>query len=173
KGLQEEATLIAVDLWLHEQDAGYFGRVEHHPLALLFGDCLEVDAVLVVLHGLRLAQEVVARQPAEAESDLLRASHLESLPLLDRLDEIPRLKQRFVRSRIEPCDATAESLDKEIPGPEVGSIHVGDLKFATRGRTQRGGDIEDPIVIKIEAGDRPMGAGHLRLLFDPERTAFL
>src|SRR5215469_12353515 len=84
------------------------------PLALLFGDGLEVDAVVVALHGLRFAQEIVAGEPTEAEGDLLGAGDLEALPLLDRLDEVGRLEQRLVGSGIEPRDAAAEPLDEEI-----------------------------------------------------------
>src|ERR1700678_93365 len=50
---------------------------------------------------------------AGAEGDLLRTTHFQSLPTLDRLDEHRRLEQRFVGAGIQPRNTTTQDLDPQ------------------------------------------------------------
>ena len=70
--------------------------------------------------------------PAIAECDFLGATDLESLPILDGLDEIGRLVQRLVGSRIQPGEATPQLLQLQRIIMQVALVEVGDFQFATR-----------------------------------------
>src|SRR5262249_11545311 len=68
--------------------------------------------------------------------DLLRAAHLQSLPLLDRLDEHRGLQQRLMRAGIKPGYAAAEELHTEYAERQIGSVDVGDFELPAGRRFQ-------------------------------------
>ena len=72
--------------------------------------------VLAVIVGKRGGEPLDFRGRDEAHpvGDLLDAGDLQALPLLDRLHEIRGLEQRLVRARVEPGEAAAEDLDREL-----------------------------------------------------------
>ncbi len=45
---------------------------------------------------------------------LFQTGHLQSLSLLNHLDEGRRLGERIVRTRIEPCETAAEQVDLQL-----------------------------------------------------------
>ena len=51
--------------------------------------------------------------PAVLPRDLLQAGDLETLPLLDGLDEVGRLEEGLGRAGVQPSGAAAEALDVE------------------------------------------------------------
>ena len=59
-----------------------------------------------------------------------------------------------MRAGIEPGKTSAEHLDIEISPLHVDAIDVGDLELAARRGLQLGGDLDDLVIIEIEARDR-------------------
>jgi hypothetical protein len=55
---------------------------------------------------------------AHIERDLLRAGHLQVLPLLDRLDEGRGLQESLVGAGVEPGHPAAELLDVQLAARE-------------------------------------------------------
>src|SRR2546425_11186386 len=106
----------------------------------------EVLAVEILLHRGGDAQDVLGRDVAHLEGDLLDAGHHEPLPLLDRLDERRGLKQRLVGPGVEPRDSAAEALDVEGAGRQVRQVDVGDLELTARRGPEPGGDAGDLVV---------------------------
>ena len=68
--------------------------------------------------------------------DLLNASHLEPLALLDDAHEHAGIEQRIVRAGIEPGRAASQALDVQRALREVGAVEVGDLQLPACGRFQ-------------------------------------
>ncbi len=96
---------------------------------------------------------IVRADEALAQGDLLDAGDLQPLPLLDGLDEVGGLEQRFVRARVEPGEAAAEELDVQLPRSQVDAVDVGDFQLAARRGLQAGGDLDHLVVVEVEAGD--------------------
>ena len=74
--------------------------------------------------------------------------------------------QGFVCASIEPRKTSAEDLDEQVTSLHVGPVDIGDLQLAARRRFERCGDIEDVVVVEIEAGDRDFGFRLGRLFLD-------
>ena len=69
---------------------------------------------------------------------------------------------------VEPGEAAAQQLDLQLAALEIAVVDVGDLELAARRRLEAGGDVEDAVVVEIEAGD---GVVRRRLLgFSSIRT---
>src|SRR5439155_19777125 len=131
----------------------------------------QVLAVLALLEALGLAAHVVRGDEAHVERDLLRAGHLQVLPLLDRLDEGRGLQQSLVGASVEPDHPAAELLDVQLAEREVGAVDVGDLELAARRGPEPGGDLQHAVVVEVETGDRVVRARLFRLLLEPDRLA--
>src|SRR5215831_9462761 len=99
---------------------------------LRFGldEAQQILPVRIVFHRARDPEHGIARDVAHAERDLLHARDHQPLPLLDRVDEVRRVEERRVGSRIEPGDSAAELLDLELAAPQIRGVHVGDLELA-------------------------------------------
>ena len=69
----------------------------------------------------------------------------------DRFDEVRRLQQRVVRAGVEPGEAAAEELDVQLPALEIVAVDVGDLQLAAGRGLQAGGDVDDLVVVEIQA----------------------
>jgi hypothetical protein len=82
------------------------------------------------------------RDVALAQCDLLRAGDAQALALLQDLDEMAGLDQRGMRAGVEPGEAAAEHLDKQVATLEIDLVHVGDLDLATRRRLDAGRDVD-------------------------------
>jgi len=75
------------------------------------------------------AQLRVIDEP-EVVRDLLGAGDLQTLPQLDRLDEIRRLQQRLLGTRVEPRETAPELLDAQFADLQIHAIEVGDLQLS-------------------------------------------
>jgi hypothetical protein len=64
---------------------------------------------------------------------------------------------------VEPGEAAPQHLDEQLAAFEVGAIDVGDFEFAPSRRPDRGGNVEDVIVVEIKAGDGDIRFRRLRL----------
>ena len=85
--------------------------------------------------------------------NLFDAGDLETLAQLDGLDERGGLEERLVSAGVEPREASRERLDVELAAGEVLAVDVGDLELTSCGGPERGGDLDDLVVVEIEAGD--------------------
>src|SRR4029077_8101099 len=104
------------------------------------GERDQVLAIGVLAQWLSQREQLRPRDPATLEGDLLGAGDLQTLALLDRLDEVRRLQKRFVRPGIQPRIAATEALDHELAALQVAAVEIGDLELATR-RGREGGGI--------------------------------
>ena len=72
---------------------------------------------------------------------------------------------------IEPGEAAAQDLDRQLAARQIGAVDVGDLELAARRRLEACGDAHHIVVVEIEAGHRDVGARPLRFLLDRQRAA--
>src|SRR5260221_13033613 len=84
-------------------------------------------AIALELRGQRFEPRIV--DPAEPPGDLLGTGDLETLPGLDRGDELGRLAQAFRRAGVEPGEAAPELLDLEPLRPRILVVKIGDLQL--------------------------------------------
>ena len=63
--------------------------------------------------------------------------------------------QTVVRPRIEPGIAASQSLNPQIAAFKIDIVDAGNLQFAAVGGLDGSRDIDDFIVIEIQAGDSP------------------
>ena len=107
--------------------------------------------------------------PAVPPGDLLRATDLEPLALLERMNELAGFEKALGRAGVEPGIAAAERFDGQNAALEVRGVEVSDLEFATLTRAEASGNVDDRLIVKIEAGDGEATAGLRRLLDDRAR----
>ena len=103
------------------------------------------------------AAELVGVDIAEAVGDLLGAGDLEALAVLDGLDEVGGVEQGVVGAGIEPGEAAAEDLGAEFAAVEVPGVDVGDFELAARAGLEIAGNVDDLVVVEIDAGDSIAG----------------
>src|SRR6266542_4284078 len=141
----------------HRADAG------HHPRTRLVAvrrspslSLQQIQEVLAVGVGQAVGErlELTSSDEALVIGDLFDAGDLETLPELDGLDEGGGLQERLMRSRVEPREPSREGLDVELAAGQVLTIDVRDLELAARGRPEGSGDVDDLVVVEIEAGHR-------------------
>src|SRR5262249_11067379 len=114
----------------------------------------------------RQAAQIVRVNKTARISNFLRTADQESLPVLNRANELRCLQQRIMASGVEPGIAAPELDDMKFLAFEVAPIDVCDLKFAAGRGAQAGGDVEHIVVVEVEAGDRPVRQELRRLLDD-------
>mgnify|MGYP000172639273 CR=1 FL=1 len=117
--------------------------------------------------------DLLSRDVAHAIGNLFEAGDLEALAGLDSLDEGCSLQQGVVRAGIEPGVAAAHGLDVELVAREVSLIDVGDLELAARAGLEVFGDVDDAVVVEVEAGDGVAALGLDGLLFEADGAAVL
>src|SRR5206468_5573079 len=105
-------------------------------------------------------------------SNLFDARHHQTLALLDRLDVVVRLQQRLVGAGIEPRDTARQLFDVQLTAFEIGAVDVGDLELAPGRRLQRGGDVDDLIVVEIQPRYCIRRFGGRGLFLDADRASF-
>src|SRR5271165_239403 len=133
----------------------------------------QVFAVAALGVALRERVELLARDVTEPQRDFLETGDPQSLPLLEDLHEVARFDERSMGAGVEPGEAAAENLYEQVAALEIGAVDVGDLEFAAAGRLDRRGDVDDVVVVEIEAGHREIRFRQLRLLLDRVRAAVL
>ena len=72
---------------------------------------VQVFAVLIFLQWNSQLCQLLLVNESISPSDLFGAGDLESLPVLERRNEVPRFEQAFVRAGIQPGIATLHDLD--------------------------------------------------------------
>ena len=81
-------------------------------------------------------------------------------------DEVGRLADGVDRAGVQPDIATAHLLHAERAAPQIFGVDVGDLQLAPRRGLYGRGNVQDFVVVKIEAGDSPAGFRLAGLFFD-------
>ena len=76
-----------------------------------------------------------------------------------------------MRARVEPRIAAAEARDPQIALLQISVVDVGDFKLAAGRRLYVRRNVENGIVVEIQAGDGPVGLGLGRFLLDRFRRA--
>src|SRR5438045_5792847 len=72
---------------------------------------------------------------------------------------------------VEPGIAAPELRDVKRSLLQIGSVDVGDLELAARGRPKRRGNFDHVAIVEIEAGDGPVRLRRPRLFLDRQRAA--
>ena len=80
---------------------------------------------------------------------------LEVLPHFDRSDEFGRIEQCFVGTGIELGIDAPESLGRQEPSPEIDVVDIGDFEAPTRRVLNRGRDLDNRSIVKMEPMSRP------------------
>src|SRR4028118_1275489 len=65
-----------------------------------------------------------------------------------------------------PAEPAPEPLDPKPAGVQISAVDVCDLKLAAVRGGQAGSDVEDGVIVEVEAGDRPIALRVRRLLLD-------
>ena len=82
----------------------------------------------------------------------------------DGADIFRRLAHGLMGTGVEPGIPTAHFFDVQIVIFQIHLVDVCDFQLATRRRRDIGGDVEHPIVIKIQAGNSPVRGWVFRFL---------
>ena len=111
----------------------------------------QILAIVVLLKRLGELVDLLSRDVAHAVGNLFEAGDLEALAGLDGLDKGCGLQQGVVGAGIEPGVAAAHGLDVELMAREVCLVDVGDLELTAGRRLYCLRDIDDVLVVEIEA----------------------
>ena len=117
--------------------------------------------------------DLLSRDVAHAVGDFFEAGDLEALAGLDGLDEGCGLQQGVVGAGVKPGVAAAHGLDVELVAREVGLVDVGDLELTACRWLYRLRDVDDVLIVEIEAchGEIRLRLGWL--LLEAHSLAFL
>src|SRR4029079_19004891 len=96
---------------------------------------------------------------AHPERNFFGAGDLRCLAAFESADKRGGLKQAVGRSRVEPGIAAAHDFDAKLASIEIGAVDVGDFKLSTPGGLDARGNVDHPLIIKIEAGHGPVRPG--------------
>src|SRR5450759_2820277 len=115
---------------------------------------VQVGAVAALDEWVGQVGQLGVRQPPVAPGDLLDAADLEPLPDFHDVDELAGLEQALERAGVEPCRATRQNGDVQVPTRQVVLVDPGDLELAAVAGCQVPGDLDDVVVVEVEPGDR-------------------
>src|SRR5450830_1659655 len=143
--------------------AGFFSSL----LALVaLEQSRQVRTVSRLDEGLCSRLEFSVRQEAPPPRDLLRATDLEALAMLDRPHVVGGLQQRVERSRVEPSSPPWKNVDLQATLLEVDAVDVGDLVLAAGRRREVVRDGDDIVVVEVQTRNSEVALRLRRLLFE-------
>ena len=122
------------------------------PLALQ--QLQQIGAVAGLEQSLCARGQLVVVDEADPPRHLLGNADLQTLPPLDGAHVVAGIQQRVERSGVQPRGAAGEHLDRQPALVEVGLVDVGDLVFASRRGLQRSRDLDDVVVVEVQARER-------------------
>src|SRR4029079_17187746 len=117
--------------------------------------------------------EVLVREEAHPPADLLGDADANALTSLQRPDEVAGVVERVKGAGVEPCGSPREHLDLELATVEVDPVEVGDLELATGRRSQAAGEVDDLVVVEVEAWHGVRALRLRRLLLQRQGAAFV
>lgn len=97
--------------------------------------------------------QVVLADVAAQIGDFLEAGDVASGVVLDLLDRLGRVQQIIGRARVKPGKITIQLDDMKLVAAQVFQIDVRDFEFAARRGFQAARDVDDLVIIKIDARD--------------------
>ena len=97
---------------------------------LFLEKAMEIVAVGAVSHGLGCFLELCSGNVFHAKSDLLETGDLETLALLNDLDEVGGLHKGFMSARVEPGNAAAKLFNVGSDLLGVNAVEICDLQFS-------------------------------------------
>src|SRR5579862_565681 len=119
----------------------------------LFPQKLEqVSAVAAVFHSASDLLNVLRGNVSGAISNLLGASHHQSLPFLNGLNVERGIHERLVRASIQPCHAASHYYYFQLSSVQVSPVDIRDLEFAARTGLQRFRNLYNLVIVEIETG---------------------
>src|SRR5215218_2882097 len=131
---------------------------------------IEVPAVTALQKRLGQRGQLTVIDPPGSPGDLLDASDLEALAVLDHAHVLGGLHHRLEGARVEPRGAAIENLHVERPGVEVPLVDGADLELPTSTRRNRLRDLHHPVVIEVESRYRVVALRLGGLLLDGDGT---
>ncbi len=106
-----------------------------------------------------------------SKGNLFNTTHLEPLATLDDLYELGGLHEAFEGPGVKPGRASVHDLDAELTAPQVLAVDVGDFVLAAGRGLEVGGDVDDLVVVEVQAGHRVITLRLCGLFFDREGLA--
>ena len=97
-----------------------------------FQQAAKILAVSVGAVRLRQRLKLGGINETKLERYLFRTGNLQSLALLNGLNEGRSLQKRVMRARIEPCHAAAKDFCRKPATLKIPAVHIGDLQLASR-----------------------------------------
>ncbi len=79
--------------------------------------------------------------------------------MLDGADEAGGVGQGVEGAGVEPGGAAGQDLHGQPAGLQVGAVDVGDLVLAAGGGLEVLGDLDDVVVVEVQAGHGVVGRG--------------
>jgi hypothetical protein len=129
-------------------------------------DVFEVFPVGVFWKSGNDAIEGLRIEEAHAPSHFLKTANFETLAVFNCRDEVGGFQKGIVGAGIEPGNAATEELHLQLAHLEVSAVDVGDFEFAAFAGFEVSADINDLVVVHIEAGNSVVGFGLGRFFFD-------
>ena len=131
----------------------------------------QVGAVSGLEQRVRALGELVVVDEADPPRHFLGHADLQSLPAFDGAHVIAGVQQRVECAGVQPRGAAVEHLDRQPALVQIGLVDLGDLVFAARRLSQRPRDLDDVVVVEVQAGHRVVRLRCGRLLLDRQRGA--
>ena len=118
----------------------------------------QVFAIAIFAQAVADLDQFCAADPAIQERNLFRYGNTLVLTLLDGLNETGSLHQAVMRPCVEPGEPAAQQLHAQIAAFQVAFVDRGDLQFTPGARLDVRSDIDDIVVVEIQARYSPVGA---------------
>ena len=109
--------------------------------------------------------------PAMAPCNFFRAGDLQPLAMLQRSNELARLHQAVVRSRIQPGIAPPHDLDAEQALFQIKPVQVRDFELATWRWLELPGQFHHLAIVEIESRNGIVALGFRGLFFQRQHLA--
>ncbi|MOA42678.1 hypothetical protein D3C78_1647480 [compost metagenome] len=98
--------------------------------------------------------------------NFFQASHFQPLALFNGMHEMTGFQQRVMGTGIEPGETTTQHFYIECLPLQVSAVDVGDFQLATVGRFDALGNLDNIVVVEVQAGYRIVGFWLQRFLFN-------
>ncbi len=112
----------------------------------------QVVTVSGLAQFLRARTEGVVVEESTTPRDLFRHSDFEALTLFDRANEVAGIEETVEGSGVEPRGAARQDGHRQFAAFEIVGVDVGDLVFAAGAGLQPAGDLDDVVVVEVQAG---------------------
>ena len=133
----------------------------------------QILAVVVLLERLGELVDLLSRDVTHAVGDLFETGNLEALAGLNGLDKGCGLQQGVVGAGVKPGVAAAHGLDVKLVAREVGLVDVGNLELTACRWLNRLRDVDDVLIVEIEARHGEVGLRLCGFLFKAYGLALL